>query len=1002
MAKRILFICVFLTAAELVFGQATAAINGRVVDQGGAVVPNAKVTVTSTGTATVRETVTNAEGLYSIPALNPGTYDMQAALTGFANDVKKNVELLTGATLTMDFSLGVAQAQQSVTVQGQAALIETTQSTTASSIRPGEVSQLPMLNRSLAALVTLLPGAREIPTLPGIPHTVGDNQVSIGGGAGKNFNTLVDGIDDKDDQDGGTAVSYSLEGVQEFRAQTSNFTAEYGKGAATLIIATKSGTNEVHGSAFGYFRNQSLTAIDYFSEPQNGGIGKPPYTRVQAGGSIGGPIIKNRAWYFGSFEHLKQNYTLTRPDNLFQQLQYLVPLNIGVAATHGISQPILSDLAQVKVNFQLSPSHTVFVRGSSETGYVQNGFVTTARALLACCSFSDKNQEYIFNTSAGWTWVVNPTTVNQLVAQFVYYEHDNSYPPCPPATCLLQRLNFPDVSTGQIQTYGDWFNWERKAEIKDDLSKQLGRHALKFGVDYTRLPKFGIRNPLSSPGAITFFDDPSTIVNNTNGKYPLGFLTPGVVRSIVVTSQTPPNATEQGAFTFGAYIQDDFKVTSRLTLNLGLRWDINELLDQPELAQSRTYQALKAIGSPYGQLPPTDKTDFGPRVGLAWDIGGDGKNVLRAGYGLFYNQGTMENFILPLFQMKNIVFISETFADPAIGQGQLASFVYGVTPLPAAPLAPTQFPTGQNIAGSFYSSSLQNPLAQQAKVGFSHLFPHQTVLAVDYTYILGTRGWRSLDINPLLNGVRPLASATLATYGDSHYFGPVNIIESVDRSHYSEVIVHAERRFSQTASLQANYTLAWASGMGGTADPLTGAIAPQIASATGGNISAPWEWGPVPYDERHRVTVAGVFNLPFGIDVSPSFTAASARPYTQYRAPNPSGDGSLMILCSSGKMNDVGFGAGSVPCGPGNARGQALVNANARVTKNFKFSEYRSLSIFGELYNIFNRANFGSNFNGNAFSPATYNKPTGYLGGIGATSTIPNSFQVQFGARVSF
>jgi hypothetical protein len=215
-----------------------------------------------------------------------------------------------------------------------------------------------------------------------------------------------------------------------------------------------------------------------------------------------------------------------------------------------------------------------------------------------------------------------------------------------------------------------------------------------------------------------------------------------------------------------------------------------------------------------------------------------------------------------------------------------------------------------------------------------------------------------------------------------------------------------EHRFSAAAAFQVNYTLAWARGMGGLTDGsnTTGPAAPypQTASATGGDINAPWEWGPTAFDERHRVVVAGNFSLPFGIELSPSLTAATARPYTQYRATNSSGDGSLQVLCSSGNSNDIGFGAGQVPCGINNARGIPLFNVNARLTKNVSLPRNDRLAIFAEFFNITNRANFGNQYFGNAFSPATYNQPSGYLGGFGAVSTLPNSFQVQFGGRFSF
>jgi len=188
--------------------------------------------------------------------------------------------------------------------------------------------------------------------------------------------------------------------------------------------------------------------------------------------------------------------------------------------------------------------------------------------------------------------------------------------------------------------------------------------------------------------------------------------------------------------------------------------------------------------------------------------------------------------------------------------------------------------------------------------------------------------------------------------------------------------------------------LAWSDAMGGDADGTLRVMAPypQQASATGGNIYAPWEWGPTGYDERHRITAVGVFRLPFKIELSPSLTFASARPYTLYRALNPSGEGGgLQVLNSQGN-----------PIGIDSQRGQPLFMLNARLTRNFKFSERMNLAVFGEFYNITDRANFGNQYGGNAYAPTTYQKPIGYLGGVGAATVIPQSFLVQLGARFSF
>jgi hypothetical protein len=993
---------VVLMASNFAYAQATAAINGRVTDQAGAVLPGANVTVTNAATGVSRETVANAEGLYTVPALTAGTYNVKAQLTGFTAFVRNNVELPTGSTLSVDAQLGLANIQESVTVTAQTPLVEATQATLSASIRQTEVVQLPMINRSMAALMNLLPGAREVGGAVSA-HGNAQTYVSFSGGSGQNYNMLVDGIDNKEDHCGGASIVYSLEGIQEFKTITTGASAEYGKGTTTILLATKSGTNQLRGSVAAYGRNQDIMAIDYFSKPANGGTGKPPFRRYQYGGSVGGPIVKDRAWFFGSIERTQQDYTVVRPDRVTNELRYLLPLNIGVVAASTIPQPSRDLMAQAKVNFQVDRDHSVFVRYSSEYGYVDNDFIGTNAAFLDYANgVMDHNQQKLWNLSPGWTWVVNPTTVNQVTAQYITWTHDQSYPVCnlPGVNaCLSQRLMFASgYSTGPIHAFPKWYNFEQKYEFKDDFSKQVSRHALKVGVDYTRMPVYGGVFGSGSPGSVTFFDDPSVIVTNSNGKYPQGFQTPGIVRTITTFSQPIGDYGSDGNWSLGAYVQDDFKVSSKLTLNLGLRYDVYEFMNQPNLDKNRMYQVLKAIGSPYGRLPQTDKNNFGPRVGVAWDVTGDGRNVVRGSYGLYFVQQIKNTYYQRNYLEKPTIFFSTAITDASLGCAQsatcpLGNFVYGVTPLPLTPVDPTFFPAGQRTVGYWYNPNLQDAQTHKMHAGFAHVFPHETVLAADYTHVLLQHGWRNLDINPLLNGVRPLAADLQRVYGDPNLLGVINIAASVNRGLYDELAVHFERRFTSTTSLQTNYTLAWARGMGGALDGAlrNGSASPQVASATGGDIYVPWEFGPGAFDERHRVTVAGIFNLPLGFDVSPSLTAATARPYTQINGANPSGDGSLQLKDANGN-----------PVGLGNARGFPLFNVNMRVTKNIGFAQSRTVGVFVEMYNLTNRANFGNVIGSNAASPATYGKPLGYLGGIGAVSTIPNSFQMQFGVRYSF
>jgi hypothetical protein len=998
----------FVLGAVLVFvfsgslwAQATASITGRVADQAGAVLPGATVTVVNTATGATRDTVTNGEGLYTVPALTAGVYRVKADLQGFSPVTRDNVELLTGSTLNVDVQLGLAGIQENLTVTGQSPLVEATMATLSSSIRQSEVVQLPMINRSMAALMNLLPGAREVGGAVSA-HGNAQTYVSFSGGSGQNYNMLVDGIDNKEDHCGGASIVYSLEGIQEFRTVATGASAEYGKGTTTILLATKSGTNQLRGTIALYGRTQDMMKIDYFSKPENGGTGKPPFKRYQYGGSIGGPLVKDRAWFFGSMERTQQEYVVVRPDRIVNEFKYLVPLNIGVQATNTIPQPSRDLMSQAKVNVQMSHDHALFVRYASQYGYVDNDFVGTSTALMDYSGAMDHNKQKLWNLSPGWTWIINPTTVNQVTAQYITWTHDQDYALCAQSTaCLSQKLTFPSgYASGPLHAFPKWYNFENKYELKDDFSKQVSRHAFKVGVDYTTIPLYGGVFGGGSPGSITFFDDPSVIATNA-AKYPQGFQTPGAVRSITTYSRPIGDYGSDGTWSLGAYAQDDFKLSSRVTLNLGLRYDIYEFMNQPNLDKNRTFQVLQAIGSPYGKIPQTDKNNFSPRVGIAWDLTGRGEDVVRGSYGLYYVQQIKNTYYQRNYLEKPTIFFNTLVVDPAFGctfgpTCPLGNFVYGVTPLESVapqPINQTFFPAGQSTAGFWYDPNLQDAQTHKFHTGYSHVFPHETLIAADYTHVLLQHGWRNLNINPLLGGVRPLAADFQRVYGDPRLMGVVNIASSVNRGDYDELAIHFERRFTATTSLQTNYTLASARGMGGALDGAlrNASASPQTASAAGGDIYAPWESGPTAFDERHRLTVAGVFKLPFDFDVSPSMTAASARPYTQINGANPSGDGSLQLKAPDG-----------TPLGIGNARGIALFNVNARVTKNFSFTTNQKLGIFIEMYNLTNRANFGNSFGANAASVATYGKPTGYLGGIGAVSTIPNSFQTQVGARLSF
>jgi len=289
----------FLTIASLAYAQATSTFNGRVVDQADAVLPGVTVTVTNAATGVVRTTVTNAEGQWFLPGLEPGTYQVKTELTGFAESLRDNVRLTVNSTITIDFKLALAGLNETLTVTGQAPLIQATQSKVANTIETTELQNLPMITRTISGMLELLPGAAPVAALHRTKETVGS--VSYGGSSGGNVIPTVDGADNRDNHYSGPLMSFTTESLEQFQLASNQFSAADGRSSgAAISLVTKSGTNQLHGTAFGYERDRKLTSKDYFTQQANGT--KTPFGRQQYGGSIGGPLVSNKLFFFGDVE----------------------------------------------------------------------------------------------------------------------------------------------------------------------------------------------------------------------------------------------------------------------------------------------------------------------------------------------------------------------------------------------------------------------------------------------------------------------------------------------------------------------------------------------------------------------------------------------------------------------------------------------------------------------------------------------------------------------------
>jgi hypothetical protein len=435
-------------------------------------------------------------------------------------------------------------------------------------------------------------------------------------------------------------------------------------------------------------------------------------------------------------------------------------------------------------------------------------------------------------------------------------------------------------------------------------------------------------------------------------------------------------------------------------LNIGVRYDRDfNLYDQKSNAQNLTYQVLRAIGSPYGVLPITPTKDVRPRIGFAYDFRGDGQRVLRGGYGLYFDQICRTGTFAISDQNRQPYIFTSTLTNTAIGVGQLANYRFGIDPPPPQPAVASGFPPGRSSNGAWYNPHLNDGRSNQFHMGYSHQVTPDTVVSADFTHILGFNDAKTVQINPFVNGVRVLAPALARVYGDPNLLGSINIFATISRTRYDELAVQFQQRLPRT-TLRVSYTLSGAYAYSGQ---IVGSQAACCQAEDQFNIFGPGEWGPASTDERHRVVITGVFDLPGGIQLSPIFQAATALPYTLTAGLDLNGDGTL-----NDRYVDPSKPGQFQPCpacpvyqgqqvSVNSQRGDPFVLLDMRATKSISLSgNNRKLNLFAEFFNLLNRANFGSTYNGSARSVA-FEQPVGFIPGF-----YGYPFQVQLGARFQF
>lgn len=1087
--KRTLLLSVLLSTVTVLAAwgqQTTGQLNGTVEDTSGAVVTNAQVSARNPETGLQRTATTGASGDYFIALLPPGDYDVRVQAQGFATAVQKSVPLLVGRAVTLDFKLKPGATNEVVEVTSEPPIVDLTHSDIGGNVTPVEIRDLPVRDRNFASLMALVPGVRPAPNFD--PTKSRSGTVSAGGSDGRAWDYNVDGGDNKDNVIGGIVQNYTLEGIQEFNVVTDRYTAESGRSVGGVVnVITKSGTNTLHGSAFGEFQNSALNAKSEFDRTAGPDgklftaddvqLRKPNFKRYHFGGSLGGPIIKDKFFFFGAYEH-KRELAGINPDPL--ALANLVLLPFAQPASK-ISTPFFNHLATIKLDYRPNDRQSMFLRYGRERWSTLNDQSTSIGPPISDLTEATANVNQFHSLVLQHSFTISNSKVNVINLQFQDFVNAITATPgrtftlavAGGGTAVNPLLTFPSAELGNNINVPQQ-TLIRKYQLRDDFSWTVGRHNLKFGANGIYLAKMGGFFFSGLGYQLVFFDDPVDIFGAKAAAYPQGLATPGAVQELIYSAGNGRTDNPQNPFLVGLYLQDDYKVTPRLTLNLGMRWDANARFLNPQLGSdflhsNRTIEVLRTLVADNPQaaaaqdgmafaryLAGNDSKlrrttasfkEFQPRIGFAWDPTGKGKLVIRGGYGIARDQ-IFQNLTLWSIQQSNTTLYQSGLIDlsdntrPPAPTGQLAGFRFGVDPLPAPVGAATDLAFGAR--GRVTDPNVTDPWSQQMSIGTAIALTPDLSLSIDYNHVLGTHEPRMFDYNPRLSslcdaswpGANPADARCIGTTADERAstrmldaafaasgigagrFADIRTVSSTNRSLYDGVNFVLRKRMSHRVMFQASYVLSWSRSWGGV----------PVASYGGSFLTSdprlqfrPNNFGYTDFDERHRFTFSGVFELTHGIELSPIFQAASARPIDPFPGRDIDGDGRPFVdrVCAPFNPSNpvaANFALGCTQVKPNSVRGFPFVQLDLSAAKRFKLGERASARVFWEFHNLFNRFNKCNSVQNDASSSAfmqplggpisgPYCAVNGGVFGTGGGSFGPGvstPFRSQVGLRIEF
>ena len=1020
-------------SAGSAFGQAAGAgtISGTVTDPQGGVVPEATITVHNVDTNVDRSISSNGAGIYAAPFLQPGRYEVNVSKSGFAKVVRKDVTLTVGQTLTLDFQLPVQTTQETVTVTTENPLVDTEKTDVSQLVSTAQVANLPIAGRNWERFAL---------TTPGAVADGGSGLVSYRGISALYNSSAVDGgnnqqaffSESKGRTSTGLPYVYSMDSIQEFAVTTSNYSAELGQAAGGVINAvTKSGTNAYHGDLFYYLRYPSLNALDPIQKAA-GIYTQPVHQQQQFGGSVGGPIIKDKLFFFLTYDGSRK----VNPISYTSSSKFPLPCVAAIsaaqcAAGNNYMTSILgayprfanNDVFFAKIDDQLNSRNHVNASFNFDNFKAPNSYTAATTATNSSLSQNGLNVTHERIFVANWDSAITSTTINNfrfLWSRDLEVTQANGAGPSVGVTNVggyglpnaLPRPAFPD---------------EHRLQFTDIISMNRGKHTFKAGFDVNAIHELLI-NLFQGGGVYTYSgtNNFSNWVADTTGVN-LGDGFTGRHFTTFVQVNDPITHVGKDDFydnDFDAFFEDTWKIRPNLTLNLGVRYDL-QLIPAPPQPNTKT-----PLTTLYTSTINIDKNNFAPRIGLAWSAGKG--LVMRAGYGMFY--GKTSNSTYYATRVENGVY-QQTFNCTPVTCSTLTFPNLIFTPPGATPAAPfagaltpqvTPFTPPSNTATTRGQvPDWVNPLVHEGEVSVEKSLPGSMTISGTYMFSRGLRLPMFVDANlaPATTtrayNILDTSGAVASTFTVPFYTSRIDPTGSIltgfsdVNSWYNAMVVTLRRSMRHGLEFTVNYTLAKATdggqvpGQFGTFNGTDSAFDPKNRKI---------EYSLSDLDQRSRFVGSVVWAPEYakrltnkaarfaldGWNFSTIISAGTGLPVTGgingFSGGGP--DGGL----TGGLVNNSGTGfGGRVPGERNTFRGPGNKNIDFRIGRRFSFLERYTFSIVGEAFNLFNFTNIytvnstqynlsGTNLipNPSFFAPLTSN------------SNLSGARQLQISARFTF